>query len=440
MSAKNDYANQIILKKCREVDPKGARTLGLITKPDFLERGSDGEQAYIELAQNRDVTLALGWHILKNRGPNEMSKSFADRNAAETAFFSEGRYRELPSEMLGITSLRVRLSQLLYKHLKTELPALQKELNEKHREVCHDLSLLGEKRATPQEQRRFLTLVTGKYQEIVDSAAKGHYENDFFGIMNPEESLEHESNMRRLRAVVQYLNLQFATLLRQHGQKSKIEEANAVVPAQEDSSKWAKLDDGYSEFTKMQESITRDAAIQRVSNILVRSRGRELPCTFNPLLISQLFWNESENWKAMAAYHIERVADVCSVFVRSAITYTVSPDVAENLLALKVEVALRDRLARAESELKTIIDDTKRHPITYDPRYIDTVQERRNKVYMARIEQLRQAGEDDDVLGITSLQHNPDTDKISAEEALDDSLAYYEVSFPMPKLRTGQCH
>ena len=36
VSAKNDIGNQIVLRRAREVDPKGTRTLGIITKPDTL--------------------------------------------------------------------------------------------------------------------------------------------------------------------------------------------------------------------------------------------------------------------------------------------------------------------------------------------------------------------------------------------------------------------
>ena len=53
VSAKNDYANQIILKKCRDVDPKGHRTLGIITKPDYLTAGSDNESNWLDLALNK---------------------------------------------------------------------------------------------------------------------------------------------------------------------------------------------------------------------------------------------------------------------------------------------------------------------------------------------------------------------------------------------------
>lgn len=349
--------------------------------------------------------------------------------------------------MRGIASLRTRLSQLLYKHLKTELPALQKELNDKHREVCRELGLLGEKRATASEQRRFLMAISNTYQDIVNAAVKGHYDDQFFGSLRPDESIEHESNMRRLRAVVQYLNLQFANLMRQYGQKSKIQDdvVQIALPDMELPSVEPALGEGYAQFISLQEIVTREDAVQRVSDILVRSRGRELPCTFNPLLISQLFWEQSENWHEIAQYHIDRVADICSKFVHIAIASTVSSDVSERLLALKVDNALESRLSNAKAELRTIIKDTQRHPITYDPQYVDTVQKRRNKIYTARMQQLaREANVEiadaldgnksktlvDPKLLMRTIEqrHNPDMEKASAEEALDDSLAYYEVS------------
>lgn len=60
VSAKNDYANQIILKKAQEVDKEGNRTLGIITKPDFLRTNTENERSWLDLAQNKDVFFKLG--------------------------------------------------------------------------------------------------------------------------------------------------------------------------------------------------------------------------------------------------------------------------------------------------------------------------------------------------------------------------------------------
>lgn len=68
VAADNAFANQPVTKFARDIDPEGVRTLGLITKPDKIDRGSDNEEYYVELAQNLNVKLTLGWHVLRNKG------------------------------------------------------------------------------------------------------------------------------------------------------------------------------------------------------------------------------------------------------------------------------------------------------------------------------------------------------------------------------------
>jgi len=441
VSAKNDYANQIILQKCREIDPKGHRTLGIITKPDFLEPDSENELSWMELAKNKDIFLQLGWHMLKNRSDKEASKSFSERNSAESAFFSKGRYRDLPKGMLGIAKLRTRLSELLFKHLKTELPSLRKELNEKLKDVDHEIRQLGEKRSTEQEQRQFLLKASSDYVDIVKAAADGRYDHEFFGDMEPDEPLIHESNMRRIRAVVQYLNLEFATAMRMYGHASEIK-GEGVVPLESASQEDPELDEGYAQFAEHQTQVDREDEIKRVRKILARSRGRELPGTFNPLLISQLFWAQSANWKAIAEYHVYQVAHVCSELVDAAIDFCVPSDVASRLQTLKVDATLNSRLTKAKEELEQIITDAKHHPITYDPAYMNIVQEKRYEKQTSKLKQLAKQAEvevwsDDSELPEKYLKPDilhksigqliePDMDRVSAEDALDCQQAYYK--------------
>jgi len=51
VSADNHFANQPVTKFARDIDPSGLRTLGLITKPDKIDKGSDSEKYYVDLAQ-----------------------------------------------------------------------------------------------------------------------------------------------------------------------------------------------------------------------------------------------------------------------------------------------------------------------------------------------------------------------------------------------------
>ena len=118
VSAASDPANQSILTKVREVDPDGDRTLGIITKPDTLPSGSGSEAAYIELAKNHNIFFKLGWHVLKNRKFEERDFDLVERNLAEAAYFRTSNFKVLPDHLVGVDTLRIRLSKLLFEHVK----------------------------------------------------------------------------------------------------------------------------------------------------------------------------------------------------------------------------------------------------------------------------------------------------------------------------------
>lgn len=157
VSATNDAANQPILRKVRQVDPEGARTLGIITKPDRLSSGSGSEMKFLELARNEDVYFRLGWHVLKNRSYEQRDCSLEERNFAESTYFSTSNFKTLPATNLGIDALRVRLSQLLFEHVKQELPKLRKDLEDALDAAKTKIAKLGNSRATSIECKAYLS-------------------------------------------------------------------------------------------------------------------------------------------------------------------------------------------------------------------------------------------------------------------------------------------
>ncbi|KAK3072097.1 hypothetical protein LTR53_007446 [Teratosphaeriaceae sp. CCFEE 6253] len=86
-------------KEFRDNDPKGNRTIGIITKPDSLEPDSGDEASWIEPAENKDIFFELGWHILKNRSDKEASKSFAERNAAFGIDVVPWKVEDIPNDV-----------------------------------------------------------------------------------------------------------------------------------------------------------------------------------------------------------------------------------------------------------------------------------------------------------------------------------------------------
>lgn len=313
VTAKNDYANQIILKRARDWDRDGNRTLGIITKPDTLPPGSDSEVDFVNLAKNEDIHFRLGWHVVRNRGFETRNDSFAERNRTEAAFFNQGIWKNFPESSVGITSLRTRLSKLLLDHIRHELPKVFLEVKTKLRECEAMLARMGEGRTTIEEQRLYLSKLSQTFYGRCKAAIDGSYEDKFFG-----SSLSDKGYEKRLRSVTQNLNISFSETMRlkghqmeflpEPGPEKKEEEEEEPEPEEEAEISYQNPEPSPSHVPRKISSLD---ALVWVKGILSRSRGRELPGNFNPLLISELFWEQSCQWEILAQDHVENIWEVC---------------------------------------------------------------------------------------------------------------------------------
>ena len=217
VSAKNDYANQIVLKLARAADKKGNRTLGVITKPDTLIASSESKAMYISLVRNQDVEFRLGWHVLKNMDSETGEWSLVDRDVKEEEFFSQGIWEDLPRSLLGVDKLRNRLSKVLLMQIAAELPSLIDEIEIKSKARRSRLDKLGEPRATLDEQRLYLLHISQSFQSLIKASVDGTYNDPFF-----EDAQSKPGYQKRIRAVVQNLNLEFAKRIARRGHRREI--------------------------------------------------------------------------------------------------------------------------------------------------------------------------------------------------------------------------
>lgn len=82
-----DIATQEILEMADECDPNGQRTLGVLTKPDLVDKGA--EKSVIDIIDGKSHPLNLGWCIVRNPGQQALADHSNDRNAAESLFFQD---------------------------------------------------------------------------------------------------------------------------------------------------------------------------------------------------------------------------------------------------------------------------------------------------------------------------------------------------------------
>ncbi|XP_067341185.1 dynamin-1a isoform X7 [Channa argus] len=124
--ANSDLANSDALKIAKEVDPQGQRTIGVITKLDLMDEGTDAK----DILENKLLPLRRGYIGVVNRSQKDIDgkKDINAAIAAERKFFlSHPAYRHLADRM-GTPYLQKVLNQQLTNHIRDTLPGLRVKL------------------------------------------------------------------------------------------------------------------------------------------------------------------------------------------------------------------------------------------------------------------------------------------------------------------------
>ncbi|XP_049847260.1 dynamin isoform X7 [Schistocerca gregaria] len=124
--ANSDLANSDALKMAKDVDPAGIRTIGVITKLDLMDEGTDAR----DILENKLLPLRRGYIGVVNRSQKDIEgkKDIKAALAAERKFFlSHPSYRHM-ADRLGTPYLQRVLNQQLTNHIRDTLPSLRDKL------------------------------------------------------------------------------------------------------------------------------------------------------------------------------------------------------------------------------------------------------------------------------------------------------------------------
>lgn len=434
VSAKNDFANQIVLKFARSIDPKGSRTMGIITKPDTLSAGSESEMSFLSLAKNEEVYFDLGWHVLKNMDSEKGPGLLYQRNAEETIFFRENVWNDLPSSMLGIQELRTRLSDVLLRQIAAELPSLISEIDNGYATSCQQLESFGVPRSTPDEQRKYLLHISQDFQALVKAAVSGTYADPFF-----EKADSAKGQQQRIRAVIQNLNQEFADDLTKNGHYRTFTKSDETSTALKDN-------------TDSPVRVSRDEFLGHIKLLMHRTKSRELPGNFNSMVVADIFLEQSTPWGRIVGHYVQRAWEAAQEFLGLVVRYVADSTVHEGIIREVLEPSMKALLVSIKDKTSQLLSPHQHiHPITYNKDYSQVVHgdigylERKTRYTqviqeffaVTDIQVQSHIGSRSYYLGklVESLARYDDYDieRSAASVALDCMTAYYNVSQPRNK-------
>ncbi|XP_036898889.1 interferon-induced GTP-binding protein Mx2 [Sturnira hondurensis] len=141
-----DIATTEALSMAQEVDPEGDRTIGILTKPDLVDKGT--EKYVMNVVQNLTYHLKKGYMIVKCRGQQDITDklSLAEATKREMMFFQAHPYfRVLLQEgKATVPRLAERLTTELISHITKSLPLLEEQIRLSLQIATEELRHCGE--------------------------------------------------------------------------------------------------------------------------------------------------------------------------------------------------------------------------------------------------------------------------------------------------------
>ena len=144
MPARTDIEADPALELIKKYDPEGKRTIGIFTKIDLMNNGTDVSD-YISNNISKDLQFKYGYYAVRNRGPCELDKISVNEGFKKEKEFFENHniYSKQNPARFGIPNLIDNLSNILIQNIRKNLPNILQELSQKKNDIEHEIQVLG---------------------------------------------------------------------------------------------------------------------------------------------------------------------------------------------------------------------------------------------------------------------------------------------------------
>nr|DAD40905.1 TPA_asm: hypothetical protein HUJ06_015228 [Nelumbo nucifera] len=172
--ANADLANSDALQIAGTADPDGYRTIGVITKLDIMDRGTDARNFLL----GKVIPLRLGYVGVVNRSQEDImnNRSIKDALAYEENFFRSRPVYSGLADRCGVPQLAKKLNQILVQHIKAVLPGLKSRISSALVSVAKEHASYGEITESKAGQGTLLLNILSKYSEAFTSMVEGKNE------------------------------------------------------------------------------------------------------------------------------------------------------------------------------------------------------------------------------------------------------------------------
>ncbi|KAF9258340.1 hypothetical protein L218DRAFT_1005081 [Marasmius fiardii PR-910] len=295
VSCETDHMNQGALHLAKKFDPTGERTVGVLTKPDRIDRGD--EQSWLSFIRGEEQPLRNHWFCVKQPSTSELQSDITwdEARKREDDFFAlTPPWNELDAmyqKYLRTSNLVDRLSSILSDLISQRLPEIRKELETAILNARSGLRRLP--KAPSSDPLNEISSMLFSFKMDVDKYVEGV----------PDRSGLHQTirpHREKFRQAIRRTAPDFKPYERRQGPRTVPQPD--FLAHEEEADAGEVVDDEYEE-DKESDAIYIEEVLQRAND----SRTRELPGN-HPYVVEESFITEiTERWTSPAQMYCEEV-------------------------------------------------------------------------------------------------------------------------------------
>ncbi|KAK3398296.1 P-loop containing nucleoside triphosphate hydrolase protein [Sordaria brevicollis] len=376
LSCLSDPATEGILQLAKAADPKGERTVGVLTKADLVK-----EKAVLKSVSDLALrpTLKLGYFVVRNRGADEDDLDISECKRREAELFEDPAWKDLANAgRLGVDALRTELQTLLTGLAKRELPKQKAEVLKRLAE-CEKRSILyGPPRSTPTAQREHLIKLALRFERLANDALEGLYSRDVL--------FEKEPPLKLITRIID-LNEGFSNVIWKKGQTWNFEgetpekdDTASYIELMNDAFDWASTVPELSEYCHPKITAfksTKGDIMTFIGDCYSASRGPELG-SFGGSVLTMAFKAQASYWDEAATRHVKTAILVIHRFLYTLLKTLIKDKRIREELWSCLQDDLLIGYQRACEHAKFVINtELNGRPVTYNHYFNDNLQKAR---------------------------------------------------------------
>ncbi|KAF9126560.1 hypothetical protein BGX30_015201, partial [Mortierella sp. GBA39] len=370
-----DLNNIYILGEAERYDQNNERTIPIVTKPDAIEQ--DLLPSLIQTILNKRKFMKLGYLVMRNSSYKDIDMPWDDARQLEEEFFkSSPLWSQVPDTNKGRVSVKTFLGELLYNHIKKELPSLKNDILDLVFKCDKEIADMGSPvLSTGMAKTKYFDSVLRLRISLI-ALLDGEYSFDYIS--------QYKSDFEKQNS---------ATTDTDNGSNSGDSDGDAddceSLSLESESDYRFIRSSLYRLYQRYNVVMNKDKYMlpkDKISDLVLLYKGNELPGFIPFTTFTKIYMETLIRWSDITKAHVFNIHQFLYKAINRFITFSADPLIKDTLL-FEFDKFYRSQIAKIEKEIDNIFTD-ERTPFTMNKYYYDNILNSRKASAEQHIQQL----------------------------------------------------